>query len=40
MKKKKKEEYGNRSLQSQILQSANVDLRPFQLEYLELQKSI
>jgi hypothetical protein len=26
------------SLQSQISQSASVDLRPFQLEYLDLQK--
>jgi hypothetical protein len=34
-----KEEHGNRSLQSQISQSASVDLRLFQLEYLELQKS-
>jgi len=34
-----KEEHGNHSLQSQISQSASVDLRLFQLEYLELQKS-
>jgi len=37
---RKKKEHGNHSLQSQTLHSANVDLRPFQLEYLELEKSI
>ena len=38
-RKQNKEEHGNRSFQSQISQSPNVDLWPFQLEYLELQKS-
>jgi hypothetical protein len=38
-RKLNKEEHENRSLQSQILQSANIDLRPFWLQYLELQKS-
>jgi len=37
---KKKKEHGNHSLQSQISYFADVDLRPFRLEYLELQKSI
>jgi hypothetical protein len=39
-KNKKKKEYGNLSLQSQISHSANVDFQPFWLKYLELQKSI
>jgi hypothetical protein len=36
---KKKEEHGNHNLQSQISQSASVDLWPFRLEYPELQSS-
>jgi hypothetical protein len=36
----KKKDHGNRSLQSQISHFANVDLRSFRLEYLELEKSI
>jgi hypothetical protein len=36
MGKKKKREHGNCSLQRQISHSANVDLCPFRLEYLEL----
>jgi hypothetical protein len=39
-KNKENKEHGNCSLQSQISHSANVDLRPFQLEYIELQESI
>jgi len=37
---RKKKEHGNRSLQRQISYFVNVDLRSFQLEYLELHKSI
>jgi len=37
---KKNKEHRNRSLQKQISYSASVDLWPFRLEYLELEKSI
>jgi hypothetical protein len=37
---KKKEYHANLSFESQISQSATVDLSSFRLEYLELQKSI
>jgi hypothetical protein len=39
-KKERKKEHRDRSLQRQISYSNNVDLWPFQLEYLELEISI
>jgi hypothetical protein len=36
----RKKKHGNRSLQKKILHYASVDLRPFRLQYLELEKSI
>jgi hypothetical protein len=40
VRKIKIKEHRNRSLQSQISHSTNVDFQPFRLEFLELQKSI
>ena len=37
---KKNKEDGNHSLQRQVLYFANFDLLPFQLKYLQLEKSI
>jgi hypothetical protein len=37
---KKEKEHGNRSLERQISHFSSVDLQPFRLEYLELQKFI
>jgi hypothetical protein len=39
-RKIKKKEDGNHNLQIQVSHFANFDLRPFQLDYLELEKSI